>query len=69
MGPLKRPSPERVEQAIRSASTLRELFTALGYPANQHRFIQGFADGKRLAIGDPLSEADEITLLLPMGGG
>ncbi len=69
MGPLRRPDQATIDHVARTAESVGELLTTLGYPENQHRFIRVFAQGVRLRSDNALPSTGEIVLMLPLGGG
>jgi len=71
VGPISRPSPERIAsaQSHGSFSTVEALLAHLGFQAVQFPHIAVLSNGVRLHVMDPVPAEGELVLMVPTGGG
>ncbi len=71
VGPISRPSPERVASAQAHAPfpTVEALLAHLGYQPVQFPHIAVLSDGVRLHSLDPVPTEGELVVMVPTGGG
>ncbi len=69
-GPVVLPTGKTREWVdLEDGATVRVLLEALGYPAVQARFFRVAVGGDVAGLHAPLKEGDEVTLMVPIGGG
>jgi sulfur carrier protein ThiS len=71
VGPISRPSPERVAEAQARGhfATVDDLLAHLGYQPVQFPHIAVLSDGVRLHAMDPVPDHGELVVMVPTGGG
>ena len=50
-------------------TTLGELLQQIGIPADHHRYLLIYANGRKQGPGYVLQQEDAVRLFLPVGGG
>lgn len=71
MGPIRRPSGmgATAEVEVDEASTIDGLLEQLGYDAADRSRLRVMQGGRTLGASEPVGQAEELTVFLPLGGG
>jgi len=69
-GPVVLPSGNtRTTVELEEGSTVAEVIEAVGFPAAQARFFRAAVGGEVAGSHTVLKDGDEVTLMVPVGGG
>ena len=71
MGPVRRPAGmgSAARLAVEADATVESLLAGLGYEAGERARLRVLTQGRPLGLREPLGEAEEFTIFLPLGGG
>ncbi len=69
-GPIRRPWPEAERLVtVKGGSTVADVLVALGFPRQQHAFLQAARNGVSSRLTAPVEEGDLVEVMLRVGGG
>lgn len=71
MGPIRKPSGvgATTHLSVEAEVTVDGLLTELGYQELERSRLRVMACGRTLNRSDPVGDAEELTVFLPLGGG